>query len=207
MDAPQKHRALKSLRDYAIYVLLVAAGFMVIVGFVNVQQNKAQQDSLDKQVAATNQLIAELKSLSEQNKKLSQTAANYAYCNALILAKYTQTGDPISIEDLDKCKFTSYPSNTAAQSFNSGQVTQPTQNVQVASNPPTTPAQSSGGNNNQGNQGNGNGNTNNPPPANNGGQEQPKPPLVSLQPASPLPEVTLTTPCIGVQKLLFIGCR
>lgn len=54
--------------------------------------------------------------LSKQNKELSEQGRNYAYCNSSVLAKYTQDLQPIIIDDLNKCLFTSYPRETEVQS-------------------------------------------------------------------------------------------
>lgn len=97
----------------ALFTILVAI-FLIAFGTVYYLQAQATKEKLDDQVAKTNQLVEEVKVLTEENKENSQRAANYAYCNAYILAGYTQTLNPIQIEDLNACVVTVFPDGDGA---------------------------------------------------------------------------------------------
>lgn len=209
---PRLATAFSVIREYAIFGILAAAAALVIFGVINVIQNRDQQSALDKQLETTNQLVNQVKQLSEENKKLSQTAANYAYCNATILAKYTQTGDPITVEDLEKCKFTSYPDNGKPTSFNSGQGSQTQSPSSALAGASSSNTNSSNANNipssNNGNNSNGGNGTSNPPVNNPPTTPPPNTPAVTplLAVKTPLlPPVSLYPPCLQVSKLLYIG--
>lgn len=96
---------------YVTAIVTLALAILTIIGFITftVIQNNRQQATLDKTAEQTNELVKQVKELSEQNKKLSQTSVNYSYCNAVLLARYTQTLAPITIEDLEKCILISFP--------------------------------------------------------------------------------------------------
>lgn len=218
LDLQAKHPRLKefftTVREYAVFGILAAAAFFVIFGVITVIQNRDQQTSLDKQLENTRELIGQVKALSEENKKLSQTAADYAYCNATILAKFTQTGDPITVEDLAKCKYTSYPNNGGPTSFNTGQGGQDQSSSQLAGTGNNSSNTNSGtaSNSNNGNSSNNGGGTTNPPstpPVNNPPTNPPPTtptatPLLAL--TTPLlPPVSLYPPCLQLSRLLYIG--
>lgn len=86
-----------------------AAIILLIAGLVNYVQEEQQRQAIDNQTSKTNQLIEEVRSLSQENKELNQENRNYSYCNAILLAKYTQDQQPIQIDDLEKCILTSFP--------------------------------------------------------------------------------------------------
>lgn len=106
-----------------------AAIILLILGVVYYVQQGKQTRAIKEDTAKTNQLILEVKALeeqnkdiNEQNKTLNQQNKNYAYCNAVLLAKYTQDQQPIEIEDLNKCVLKSFPrdnSSTQPTAFSS----------------------------------------------------------------------------------------
>lgn len=207
------YKLITRLRDYTILIVLIAAGFLIIFGFINVTQNRAQQKSLNKQAAITNDLIAQIKALSEDNKKLSQTAANYAYCNSVILATYTQTSNPINIDDLDKCRFTSYPDSGSTQSHVSSDTLQKQLNTSEQTNNTSQIGAVISSINRQNEVSSLNPPSNNmsQPPINKpvpAPQPQPTPsPIITTTPTSLLPGLDVYSPCIDILKLLFIGCH
>lgn len=94
-------------------VTIIVAAALICFGAVNYVQNREQQIAIEEQNKRTAQLVEEIKKLSEGNQKLSQTTVNYAYCNAMLLAKYTQDQSPIEIEDLNACVLKSFPEGDA----------------------------------------------------------------------------------------------
>jgi cell division protein FtsB len=106
----------KFLTGTALFTLLVAI-LLVVFGTMTYLNSLETKDTLEDQVRKTNQLVEQNKKLSEENSKSSQRAANYAYCNAYLLAKYTQDGKPIVIEDLNSCVVTVFPDGDGAPSI------------------------------------------------------------------------------------------
>lgn len=94
--------------------ILISAAILIVLGLVSFVQNNTQQMALDEQSKRTSELVGQVKELSEQNKKISQTAVNYTYCNSMILATYTRDQKPISIDDLNKCVISSFPRGEGA---------------------------------------------------------------------------------------------
>lgn len=204
---------LDKIKESGAWITLVTAGFLLIFLFTNYVQGTKQQEILDKQTANTNALVEQTKTLSEDNKKLSEEnkaladrSVKYAYCNAVLLAQYTQTGNAIQIQDLENCILTSFPDgidilnpeSQATQRLNSNQgsgTTQTAQNTPVNNTPTSL----------------------NPQPSNPSPQPQPRPtpnPTPTAQPVSmPIltigstfltPKVELDAPCIGVPRILSI---
>lgn len=71
-------------------------------------QAEQQRAAIERQTSRTDQLIIEIKALSEENRSLNKQNRDYAYCNSVLFAKYTQDQKPIVIDDLQKCGFSSY---------------------------------------------------------------------------------------------------
>lgn len=112
---------------YAVSVIaIIAAAMLIILGLVSAVQNNNQQTALDSQTAQTKELVEKVREQAEENKQVSQQAANYAYCNAVLLAQYTQTLTPIQIQDLNNCVLNSFP-NSNVTSPNGQVQTSPTQ--------------------------------------------------------------------------------
>lgn len=189
---------------YAVSIfVIVAAALLLIFAFIDMMNNTRQQEALDTQTKKTNELVNEVKEQTEKNKKISQQAANYAHCNAVLLAQYTQTLTPIQIDDLNECVLSSFPETPVDEDSNiqanvspstpaqqrieapatnvqqlSPQIQQPVQTPTIPTNPvapvvPTQPTQ------------------NNPNPllsAGSGG-------------------LSLQLPCINALGLLAIACR
>lgn len=120
----EAHKPSKFLTGIALFTILVAV-LLVVFGAMTYLQNQQTKSKLDEQVAETNRLAQELKVIANQNKENSQRAANYAYCNAYLFAKYTQDGLPILIEDLNKCVVTVFPNGEGAPTI-------PTEGFQAA---------------------------------------------------------------------------
>ncbi len=112
-------------RAFSAFSLAIigAAVAMLVAGVIYYAQQAEQKRAIDKQTEKTNELILQVKVISEQNrelgqqnKELSEQSRNYAYCNSSVLARYTQDLQPIIIDDLNKCLFTSYPRETQVES-------------------------------------------------------------------------------------------
>jgi hypothetical protein len=179
---------------------LITAALLVILGLVSFVQNNAQQAALDEQSRKTNELVEQVKDLSEQNKKLSQTAVNYAYCNSVILARYTQNRQPITVEDLNKCVISSFPEGEGAPTL---------EDIRANMSGASSPFQENQVNQNQ------NGNSNptptsptptpeNPTPQNpqNPIQNTPSNNILTLNPSPLLPGLELNAPCLQITNLL-----
>jgi hypothetical protein len=192
---------------------LIAAALLIILSYVSYVQNNTQQASLDEQSRKTTELVQQVKDLSEQNKKLSQTAVNYAYCNSVIIARYTQDQSPITVENLNECVISSFPQgegaptieqiragmngelSPSAQSQTSGNRTQTPGGNTTPTNPgTTTPVAPSQPQNPQTPQ--------NPQNPQNPTPNRPTNNLLTLEPSLLLPGVQLNTPCLQVANLL-----
>jgi len=104
---PIEKQAFSSKIVFALSILIIfVAAILVILAIIGYTQDNKQQEAIDNQTEKTNQLI-------RQNQKTSQQAANYAYCNAVLLSQYTQTLQAITIEDLNTCVLKSFPGSTA----------------------------------------------------------------------------------------------
>lgn len=188
----------------SIATLLLAA-VLIIFALFNAVNNQKQQAAINKQTETTNELVKEVRDLSEQNKDLAQTAANYAYCNSILLASYTQDQAPITVEDLNKCVFTSFPDGQGAPTTASNlQGTINTSNTSRSSQTSSTSGSSV--------QPAGNGNTQPSggtvviPPSTTI-QPSNSSPLLQVQPTSILPSIDLGIPCIDTGLLGIRTCR
>jgi cell division protein FtsB len=131
----------KFLIGTALFTLLVAI-LLVVFGTMTYLNSRETKDTLEDQVKKTNQLVEQNKAVSEENKRLSQQNNNYAYCNAYLLAKYTQDGKPIFIEDLNTCVVTAFPNGEGAPSIPSESFQQSVRNGSQSST--ATPQSSTG---------------------------------------------------------------
>lgn len=207
-----KHTLTSRLSQAGAWITLIIAAFLIIALFVGTVQRKKQQESLDKQTNNTNLILQQVKDLGQQNKdlgqqnkKLSEQNAKYAYCNATLLAEYTQTGAAIKIEDLENCILTTFPegadilnsSPATPQGQDSSQdlgiVNQTAQNGQT-NNPPNASNPQSPSNN---------------PPSNPNPKPEPTPvltprPGVTVSPTFLTPGIKLDIPCVGVPQILKI---
>ena len=107
IEEPPKPNKLKNYLAYG--ALLTAMAGLILFMFLLTSQGSRQQHAIEDETARINQLVEKINQLSEENKKLNETNVNYAYCNAVIVAKYTQTQEPIEIEDLNECILKSFP--------------------------------------------------------------------------------------------------
>lgn len=207
-----------------VWITLVTAGFLVIFFFINAIQAQKQQETLDKQNNNIAALVQQVKTLSEQNntlskdnKKLNEQNVRYAYCNAVLLAKYTQTGEAIQIEDLDNCVLTTFSQNQGQDILNgtSSPTSESSNNSQgsgsntVTQNPPV---------NNTPNNPSNPSNPNNPPAPNPNPNPNPNTPQqrsgVTINPSLQLDPTFLTPgvnldgginavlPCVGIPHVL-----
>jgi hypothetical protein len=212
MDKPT---IVDRLKQSASWVTLVIAAFLIIFFFVDSVQNQKQQKSIDKQTNDTAAILQQVKNVSEQNKDLSkqnrdlsQQNAKYAYCNAVILAKYTQTGEPIKIEDLNDCVLDTFqnkseiiknsssttnntPMNQSSLSTPSSSNDNSVATVQPSSNNISTspPLQGSSGNTPQS------------PPLNSPPSTLP---TMSIGQTALTPAIKLNLPCVGVSTILRV---
>lgn len=180
----------KVLYAVSILAILVAAALIVFatIGFIRDNQ---QQTAIDDQTKQTKQLVEQVKALAEQNQKTSQQAANYAYCNAVLLSQYTQTLRAITIEDLNTCVLNSFPES---------KVTSPTSQQNTGNNTPNSSS------------------TNNQSVSNTPAPASPAPaavapspnqssPIIGTTPTNSLPGINISLPCVNTLGLLQIGCK
>lgn len=114
------------------YVILI---FLLIIIFQNRGNTNANERSLqDTQtlISAGSQRSKQIKELTAQNQRISKENQNYIKCIAQIFAQYTRNGKPITIENLDKCKFSVVQTSG---------ITMP-QIISMASPSPTSPVNS-----------------------------------------------------------------
>lgn len=178
----------------SILTILVAAA-LIIFAIVGAIDDSRQKAALDEQTKKTNQLIEQVQKQNDkiekqalQNKEISQQAANYAYCNAVLLAQYTQTLRAITIEDLNTCVLNSFPDSTIVQPDGTAQNEISGNTTPAPTHPLSAPSQS----------------TANPQPA------TPAAPIqggVSTQPTNLLPGINITLPCVSATPLVTLGCR
>lgn len=102
-------RLSKNLVSSTSLAIIGAAIVLVIAGTAYFVQQERQRTAINEQIAQTNKLIDQLKVIGNENKALNRQNRDFAYCNAVLLAKYTQDQSPIVIEDLNKCVLTSFP--------------------------------------------------------------------------------------------------
>lgn len=182
---------------------LIAAGLLLILGYVSFVQNSQQQASLDEQSRKTGELVQQVKDLSEQNKKLSQLSVNYQYCNAQIFAKHTRDNQAIEIEDLEKCVINSFPKGEGAPTVD--EIRNMMNQANESSSKDTNSSSNLGSNPNPQIPSNQNPTTPEAPKT----PQQPTPiqnkptnNLLTLTPSPLLPGLQLNTPCLQVATLL-----
>lgn len=107
MKLPTLNLSDKSINAVGL-AIIGAAIVLLIAGIIYYVQQERQTAAIDEQAKQTNELIREVKRLSEVNKTLNEQNRNYTYCNAMLLAKFTQTQQPIIVKDLNKCAFSSF---------------------------------------------------------------------------------------------------
>lgn len=143
MQTPQIKISGKTFSAVSLAVI-GAAIVLLIAGVTYYIQQEKQRQAIEVQSERTNQLITEVKDLSEQNRRLNEQNREYAYCNAVLLAKYTQTQEPIIIEDLEKCTLTSFkseekePQEKQPNSQASNNQSQPQQSIMQSQGPEST---------------------------------------------------------------------
>lgn len=178
----------------AVSLAIIGAAIVLLVaGIIYYAQQERQRKAIEAQTNTTNQLINQVKAISEENRRLNTENRNFTYCNAVLLARYTQEQQPTVIEDLDKCVLQSFPKDEAPVTGQSQQ-TVTTQSVQPSIAPPAVT---------QGVQ------STQPAASQPISQPQPAPqPLPTPQPApqptpnpAPVPIVNVPTPCVVI---LFI---
>lgn len=181
-----KRRGITDRLFYGLSVfVIIAAALLLILAYVNAISNNKQQESLDESLKKTAQLTEEVKRLSEANIKLNQTSVNYSYCNAVLVAQYTQTLLPIQIKDLNACILQSFPDSKVSTGGSGEPTALQSSNIPVAQGS-SAPLQSSAA-------------TNAATPNNTGGGTSgaPNPQQAGLQ---------LTLPCLNALDLLTVGC-
>lgn len=133
--------ATNQLMNIFAYVAIALTIFLLLLGIYALVQNR---EATQKETDQTTELVKEVKRLSEENKKLNETSNNYAYCNAVLVAKYTQTLKPITIEDLEKCILISFPEGGTLPSTSVNLTKQPvTQESDETVQTPSSPEQPS----------------------------------------------------------------
>ena len=146
---PKLRLPTKSLNAVSL-AIIGAAAVLMIAGIAYYAQQERQRIAIDLQTSRTNQLISEVKAISEENQRLNRQNSNYAYCNATILAKYTQDQQPIVIDDLNACILSSFPQDSTISPVTQATIAPSTagsaQGAQTAQTPQssTSPAQGGG---------------------------------------------------------------
>lgn len=126
--------------------IIGAAIVLLIAGTIYYVQQERQRKAIEQQTSTTNQLIKEVKSISEENRRLNKENRNFTYCTGVLFAKWTQEQQPIIIEDLNACALSSFPKVQAPSEpgqtiENFSQESAPVQSVQPAQNvQPAAPA-------------------------------------------------------------------
>lgn len=127
--------------NFVSFAVIGAAIVLLIAGVTVFVQQERQRVAINEQIAQTNKLIEEVKDLSETNKEINEENRNFAYCNAMLLARYTQNQLPIVIEDLNKCVLSSFPENETAPQNSSSAPAEPQQPTSsVERSPAATPS-------------------------------------------------------------------
>lgn len=90
------------------FATIGAAAILLILGLAYFLQEERQIVAIDDQADRIQELAEEIKRISVQNKEINIQNRNYAYCNAVILAQYTQTHESIQVEDLNECILSTY---------------------------------------------------------------------------------------------------
>lgn len=181
----------------ASLLTILVAGFLIIFAIIGFTRDNSQEKTIEKQTQRIEELVKQAKVQAEKNEQVSQQAANYAYCNAVLLAQYTQTLTPIQIDDLNTCVLNSFPNST---------VTGP--DGQAQSNNSATPQSSTGGNTSNSSSTTNNNTTNNPPAT----PTNPTTPQTNTQ-NNPTVGVggqnglNVTLPCVNALGLVQLGCR
>lgn len=126
--------------SFALTILVTSA--LIAALFILKSQNASQTSLLNDTITKLNNQATDIKNLAKDNKALNQRAINYAHCNAVIIATYTQTLSPITIKDLDKCLLES-PAVSLQPGTGANTGTTPAQNTPVTKSPTldSSPAQ------------------------------------------------------------------
>lgn len=130
--------ATNQLMNIFAYVAIALTLLLLLLGIFALVQNR---EATEKETDQTTELVKEVKRLSEENKKLNETSNSYAYCNAVLIARYTQTREAITIEDLEKCILISFPEAGSSPSTSIDVTRQPITQQPAQNNP--TPSQPS----------------------------------------------------------------
>lgn len=196
----------KFLIGTALFTLLVAI-LLVVFGTMTYLNSQQTKDTLAEQVKQTKAVVEQNKKISEENKKLSQQNNNYAYCNAYLLAKYTQDGKPIYIEDLNKCVVTVFPTGEGAPTIPQESFQRSVGNLQSSTATPQSSTGTSTGSTSTGSTGGSSPSTGttNPSTGNTGGNQntQPSQSGIVLEPGKTLPLLNIV-PDVKIPGILEI---
>lgn len=134
---------LNRLKFLGAMATIFAGALLIILALFTYFNGVTSVSKLDDQSQKISELVQQNKDLTQQAKDNAKRAANYAYCNILLISKYSQDQRPFTVEDANKCVTTSFDANTAPltqQSTINSQtpVAQTTPKTQT-----TTPSQSS----------------------------------------------------------------
>lgn len=110
---------LNRLKFLGAMAIIFAGALLVILALFTYFKGLETSDRLDDQSQKISEIVQQNKELTQQNKELSRQAANYAYCNILLLSKYSQDQRPFTVEDANKCVSTSFNGNTAPETQSS----------------------------------------------------------------------------------------
>lgn len=89
---------------YLAFGLTILVTGALIAGLLILRsQNAGQTALINDAIGKLNSQATTIENLAKDNKALNQQQINYTYCNAVIIARWTQTQQPIQIKDLNKC--------------------------------------------------------------------------------------------------------
>lgn len=181
---------LNRLKFLGAMAIIFAGALLVILALFSYFNTKEAQNKLDDQSGKITEIVQQNKDLAEQNKELSKQAAAYAYCNILLLSKYSQDLQPFTVEDANTCVTKSFSAKTSPLTLdNSTSYTPQTYNPTPVTETSPTPTPSV---------------TPTPSPASTSTPQ--KSPLLGIDNTPITPGVHLTLPCISLVFGLINAC-
>lgn len=190
---------LNRLKFLGAMAIIFAGALLVILALFTYFKGLETSDRLDDQSQKISEIVQQNKELTQQNKELSRQAANYAYCNILLLSKYSQDQMPFTVQDANECVSTSFNGNTAPETLSSDtnwtpMVTQNQTQNQNQTTKPATPANPTPKP------------TTNPSPTPTPTPAVTRSPLLGIDKTPLTPGVHLTLPCLSLLFGVLNAC-
>lgn len=101
------------LKFLGAMAVILAGALLIILALFTYFKGLESSQKLDDQSQQISELLQQNKDLAKQAKDSAKQAANYAYCNTLLIAKFSQNQEPFTVEDANKCVTSSFDSNSA----------------------------------------------------------------------------------------------